>query len=333
MAKVEPLIINDISIAAGERCIIDLPLPRLQTHMPMTMPLHVIRGKKDGPTLFVTAAIHGDELNGVEIIRRLLALRILQKMRGTLLVVPIVNIYGALARSRYLPDRRDLNRSFPGSGSGSIAARVASTLFKSIITKSDFGIDLHTGALHLSNLPQVRANVLHPLANQMGRIFGVPVLIHSPMRDGSLREAANEHDIPILVYEAGEALRLEETAIRTGLKGILNVMRGLGMLSTRQHRRMSDPFVAHSTKWHRAPESGLFQLGSKLGAKVLKGEQVGSVHDPITGAFFPVVAKVDGVVIGKTAIPLVHEGDAIFNVARFEEDLDDVAEQAEAFIP
>ncbi len=200
------LIINDQIIEPGCSVMIDLPLPRLYTHALMTMPVHVIRGKKPGPKLFVSAAIHGDELNGVEIIRRLLKQPALNKLRGDLIAIPMVNVYGIIHHSRYLPDRRDLNRSFPGSKKGSLAARLADLFMTEIVRKCTHGIDLHTGAIHRSNLPQIRANLDDAETLSLAKSFNVPVLLNSNLRDGSMRESAAGLGIPMLLYEAGEAL-------------------------------------------------------------------------------------------------------------------------------
>ena len=196
------------TVQPGTRRIVDLPVADLYTHTSLKMPVQIINGRRAGPTLFVTAAIHGDEINGVEIIRRLLRLKTLASIRGTLLAVPIVNVHGFLDQSRYLPDRRDLNRSFPGSEKGSVAARLAHMLVTEVINQSDCGIDLHTGSLHRSNLPQIRANLGDPRTRELAQLFGVPVLLNSGMRDGSLRQYAAEKGVPMLLYEAGKRCAL-----------------------------------------------------------------------------------------------------------------------------
>ncbi len=325
--------IGDTRVRAGERALVDLPMPRLQSHTPMSMSVHVIHGKKDGPRLFVTAAIHGDELNGVEVIRRVLNERALSRLSGTLVAVPVVNVYGMIHLSRYLPDRRDLNRSFPGSERGSLAARLANLLMQEVVGRCTHGMDLHTGAIHRTNLPQIRANIDDPDTAQLARAFGVPVLLNASLRDGSLRQAAADHGIPMLLYEAGEALRFDEVSIRAGVGGVLNVMRALGMLPRRRARLnpAGEPFVAHSSSWTRAPESGMLRTVSALGAQVRKGETLGFVNDPSTGAEQEIVAHARGVVIGRTEIPLVHEGEAVYHIARFDEGEGEVAEQVQSF--
>ena len=223
------LIIADTEILRGTRVTINLELPKLY-NTPTNLPIRVIRGKKDGPIVFVSAAIHGDELNGIEIIRRLRKLSILNKLKGTLILVPIVNVYGIMNLSRYLPDRRDLNRSFPGSIKGSLASRVAKTFFDEVVLRCDLGIDLHTASIHKSNLPQVRTNIDNEYTFKLAKAFGAPVVLHSELRDGSLRGTAQDSGVPILLYEAGEALRFDETSIRIGVAGIINVLREIQML-------------------------------------------------------------------------------------------------------
>jgi predicted deacylase len=327
-----PFVIQEQAVAAGHRAIVDLALPKLNSHTRLSMPVHVVHGKRDGPRLFVCAAVHGDELNGVEIIRRLLEAKSLRRLTGTLVAVPVVNVYGVIHQSRYLPDRRDLNRSFPGSAEGSLAARVAHLFIDDIVRHCTHGIDLHTGAIHRTNLPQIRANLDDPETERLAEAFGVPVLLNSTLRDGSLREAAAELGIPMLLYEAGEGLRLDEVSIRAGLAGILNVMRTLGMIrSTGQRSRAAAPFIARSSSWTRAPESGLLRTLVALGARVERGDVLGYISDPYSGTQHPVTAQARGIVIGRVQIPSVHEGEALFHIARFRDDNEEVADGVDAF--
>jgi len=319
MSKV-PLSINGITFSPGTRTTIDIPVGRLYTHTPMNMPVHVIRGKKSGPRLFISAAIHGDEINGVEIIRRLLKLPALKKLKGTIIAVPIVNVHGLINHSRYLPDRRDLNRSFPGSEQGSLAARLANLFMQEIVSQSTHGIDIHTGAIHRNNLPQIRANMDDDETAKLARAFNVPVIISSNLRDGSLRESAAEYGIPMLLYEAGEALRFDEVSIRAGVKGIVNVMRTLEMLpaSRSKSKKQLDPVLARSSSWVRAPDSGILRAMVALGSRVKKDTLLGVVSDPFGEKEVKVISSLNGIVIGRTNLPLVNEGDALFHIARFE---------------
>ena len=312
----ESLVINDVEIQPGRRLTIDLPVARLYTHAPITMPVHILHGRMPGPKLFVSAAVHGDEINGVEIIRRLMRLKSLSRLRGSLIAVPVVNVYGFIAHSRYLPDRRDLNRAFPGSSKGSLAARLAHLFMHEIVSNCTHGIDLHTGTLHRCNLPHIRAELHDPETRRLAEMFGVPVLIHADLRDGSLRQAAAEKGIITLVYEAGEALRFDEASIRMGVKGIASVMRALGMLPGEPPARASAPLVAHASIWVRAPRSGVLRASIGLGVMVRKRAQLGVIADPFGGSEIPVCAPAGGTVISRVNLPLVNEGEALFHIAR-----------------
>ena len=326
--------IGGIDIAPGTQQLVDLPVGSLYTHTEMHLPVHVIHGKTEGPRLFISAAIHGDELNGLEIVRRLLRLKSIKRIKGTLIAVPFVNGFGLLQNSRYLPDRRDLNRCFPGSERGSLASRIAHIFLNQIVQQCDYGIDIHTGAIHRSNLPQIRANLDEPETKKLAEAFGVPVIINANLRDGSLRAAADEFRVKTLLYEAGQALRLDELSVRAGVKGIQNVMRELGMLSSKSRRNANtEPYIARSSSWIRAPHSGLLQSYKKLGDRVSKNQVLAAVTDP-SDMFdlheHEILSKYAGIIIGKTNIPLVNEGDAIFHVARFE-DAGDVEAELDNF--
>ncbi len=336
----QELIIGGTSIAPGTRHTLQLPIAPLYTLTEMTMPVRVIRGKNDGPRLFVSAAIHGDEIIGVEIIRRLLKLKELRRLRGTLIAVPVVNVYGYTSRSRYLPDRRDLNRSFPGSARGSMASRLAHLFVKEIVEKSTHGIDLHTGAVHRTNLPHVRVSLEDKEALRLAHNFRVPVIMHANLRDGSLRQAVLEHNIPVLLYESGEALRFDQRSIFVGLRGILSVMRNLGMLPARTPKKKPvTPMIAHDSRWVRAPESGSLAVKKRPGTLVSKGDILGVITNPFDEVEIPILSPLSGIVIGQTMLPLVYEGEGLFNIAhlnkttnmtkkltQFQDNLDDYIE-------
>ncbi len=309
--------IGNTVIEPGQRTSVNLPVADLYTGTSLGMPVRVICGQKAGPVLFVSAAVHGDELNGVEIIRRLLKRKILNSIRGTLIAVPVVNVHGFLNQSRYLPDRRDLNRSFPGSAKGSIASRLASTFLTEIVAKSDYGLDLHTGAINRSNLPQIRANLDDEKTLALAKAFGAPVIINANLRDGSLRAHAAEIGIPMLIYEAGEALRFDELCIRGGLRGITNVMRAIGMLPPAKSSMKLNPVEARSTSWVRAPSSGIVNWNVTLGASVSTGQRLATLSNPLGDQQDEALAQFDGIVIGRSNLPLAHEGDALANIAAF----------------
>ncbi|MEC9341506.1 MAG: succinylglutamate desuccinylase/aspartoacylase family protein, partial [Pseudomonadota bacterium] len=312
------IVVGGVPVTPGQRRIIDLPAPALTTREDFHLPVVVIHGRRQGPRLCISSAIHGDEINGVEIIRRLLTRPALNRLRGTLIAVPVVNIYGFLNRSRYLPDRRDLNRSFPGSDKGSIAARLARLYVDEVLAASTHAIDLHTAAIHRENLPHIRANMDHPETARLAAAFGAPVTINGDTLAGSLREAAAELRIPLLLYEAGEALRFNETAIRAGVRGILSVMRALEMLPSRGTRPGIAPLVPHSTQWIRAPEGGVLRHLAPLGKRIEQDDVLGFISDPFGEMEVPVLAPASGIVIGRTTIPLVNEGDALLHLGRFD---------------
>jgi predicted deacylase len=326
--ETKPIEIGSAVVAPGENRIVELPIPQLYTHTHLALPVHVVNAKRPGPTLFLTAALHGDELNGVNIVRRVLAAREFERLRGRVIAVPIVNIFGFINRSRYLPDRRDLNRSFPGTEKGSITARLANLVAKEIVSKADFGIDLHTAAIDRDNLPHIRGDLSDPVVLELAKAFGAPVVIDSKPVEGSLREFAAGQGIPTLLYEAGEALRFGEIAIRAGVQGVLRVMRALGMLPqrTRPSRRV-EPVVSYSSTWLRAPRSGIFESKCRLGERVSDGQELAVIGDPFGTSQSRVVAHSAGVVIGRSELPLAHEGDALFHIAQFSN-----AKEAEAIV-
>lgn len=317
MADRKPFEIGGEVIAPGKRDTVDLPVSVLSDHTPVSMSVHVVHGRRPGPTLFVSAAVHGDEIIGVEILRRLLRAKQIERLRGTLLAVPVVNAFGFLNRSRYLPDRRDLNRSFPGKATGSLASRLAHIFMQEIVSRSDFGIDLHSAAIHRTNLPQIRVSPSQPRTMELATEFGAPLVLNSKIRDGSLRFAAKWHGIDVLVYEAGEGLRFDEFAVRTGVAGILRVMRKLEMIAKKGVPKLRvQPIRSTSSYWMRAPAGGLLRSFKTIGEQVNVGDQIGAVSDPFGEVEVPVPVEEGGLLIGRTNLPVVNEGDGIFHVAR-----------------
>ena len=311
-----PVSLAGSKIKPGQKATIHVPVARLYTHTQMTMPVHVIHGHKEGPRLFVSAAIHGDEIIGTEIIRRLVKLKKITRLKGTLIAVPVVNVYGFLQQSRYSPDRRDLNRFFPGSEKGSLTSQLADIFINEIVVNSTHGIDLHAGSNHRTNLPQIRANIENPDTLRLAEAFGVPVIINAGIRDGSLRQAVAEKGIPFLLYEAGEALRFNEVGIRAG---ILSVMETIGMLRpSRARKKVIEPLIADATTWIRAPASGILHMNVPLGAKVGKNKKIGEIADPFGGHEVAIESPVSGMVIGRLNLPLVHQGDAVIHIARID---------------
>ncbi len=321
--------ISGQSVAPGERRIVVLPVSKLSNHTPVTLPVHVLHGESPGPAMFVSAAVHGDELNGVEIIRRVLRTLAPGNIKGTLLCVPVVNAYGFIGRSRYLPDRRDLNRAFPGSPNGSLAARLAHLLLSEVVKRCHVGIDLHTAAIHRVNLPQIRCDTkLSPRSRDLAMAFGAQVILESAERAGSLRRAARESGVDVLVYEGGEGLRFDEFAIQAGVDGIARVMLRMGMLENPDvgddgldatAPKTRPPLLANAARWVRAPEGGVLRTSKRIGDAVSEGETIGVISNPYEEADTPVKCPRRGVIVGATTLPIVNMGDALFHVAWSEE--------------
>ena len=305
-------------VAAGQRAMLQMDIGKLYTNTPLSIGVEVIHGKQDGPVLLVTAAIHGDELNGIEVCRRLAKLPALDKLHGTLILVPIVNAFGFIQQIRYLPDRRDLNRCFPGSEKGSLGSRIAFLIRTQLLEKCTHVVDLHTGAIHRSNLPQIRANLENEANVEMAQAFGAPVVMHSSNVDGSFRDAADKLGKPFILYEAGQALRFDEASINGGVKGVLGVMSHLGMLKRKGNRKFIEPIVARSSQWVRASHDGMMVANTELGERVVKDDLLALLVDPYGEMELEVRSPVNGIVIGRNNIPVVNEGEALFHVAKFD---------------
>jgi uncharacterized protein len=312
---VSDLVIGGMVIPPGERGRVELPAARLATGSPLGIPLEVLHGRRPGPRVWLTAAIHGDELNGVEIIRQVLAEVSPRHLAGVLMAVPIVNVHGFITESRYLPDRRDLNRSFPGSARGSQAARLAHLLLTEVIRKGDLGIDLHTGSGDRTNLPQLRADLDDAETRRLATAFGAPILIHATIRDGSLRAAASNLGSRVLVYEGGEARRFNRDAIEVGTRGVLRVLQALGMRGGSPGQPPAPPRESRSTRWVRAGRSGLVRLDVEPGHEVRKGQRLGVIKDAFGDRMLTVKATTTGIVIGLTRQPNVNRGDALVHIA------------------
>ena len=309
--------IGVVAVRAGSRREIGLPITRLVTGSEVSLPVMVVHGRQDGPVVWVDAAIHGDEVVGIEVIRRVLAKVSARRIRGTLIAVPIVNVLGVMSRDRYLPDRRDLNRSFPGAARGSLAARIAHLMMTEIVAKCDVGIDLHTASDRRSNLPQVRCDLEDARTRELAEAFGAPVLYHARLRDGSLRAAARERGARVLLYEAGEAWRFDEWAITAGVDGVLRVLHSLGMLPEDEQvvPAAGPSVVCWRSGWVRARRTGILGLEVALGQRVVEGERLGELHDSFGRRLAIVKADREGIVIGRTEAPLVNSGDALVHIA------------------
>lgn len=302
-------------IPSGQLRRFEIPVSRLATQTLLSLPVTVVNGIKPGPKLWLSAAIHGDEINGVEIIAQILGRVNPQKLRGTIIAVSIVNVFGFIEQSRYLPDRRDLNRSFPGSKHGSLASRLANLFMREIVDRSTHGIDLHTAAVHRINLPQIRANLEDEATYHCAKAFGAPLIMHATTRDGSLRHAATKKGIPVLLYEAGEALRFDPLAIKVGVEGILRVMNCLEMYEDKLIPTDTNSLETQKSRWVRASCGGIFHLEVNLGEKVHKKQELGFITNAFGEKRVAVRANANGMVISYTQNPLVNQGDGIIHLA------------------
>lgn len=310
-----PFAIGGVDVAPGSRREIGLPITRLVTGAEVTLPVLVLHGRADGPTVWLDAAIHGDEVGGVEIIRQVLQTITARQIRGTLIAVPIVNVYGFMNGDRYLPDRRDLNRSFPGTARGSLAGRIAHLMMTEVVQRSEVGIDLHTGSDHRSNLPQIRADLDDPRTRRLAEAFAPPVMIHARTRDGSLRHAAREHGASVLLYEAGEAWRFDDWAIEAGVLGVRRVLAALDMIPSTDVPEGVAARESRTTGWVRAGRSGIVRIERELGASVVIGERLGVISDSFGRRLAVVKSTRSGIVIGRVQAPLVNRGDALVHIA------------------
>lgn len=310
-------------VTPGERKLIRLKAAGLHDLTHLHVPVEVIMGTKPGPTLFISSAIHGDEINGVDIIRRILQTKYIEDytklLRGNLVLVPVVNVFGFNYQSRYLPDRRDLNRSFPGSDKGSLAARMAHIFFKGIVTKCTHGIDLHTGPIHRYNVPQVRGSLSEPEVQKMVKYTRAPVVITSEPGQGTIRLAAKNKGIPVILFEGGQALRYEEEVITAGLQVCLNLMEKLNMIELsakdKKSNEKTQSQVFHDSYWVRASHSGIAKIMKAPGEWVKAGEEIAKIIGPYGTEERVVHAPTAGLVVGKHLNPLVSRGDALIHVA------------------
>jgi predicted deacylase len=306
--------IGPFRVRSGSAKEVELPITKLVTGAPVSLPVWVHHGRHEGPVIWVNAAIHGDEVVGTEVIRRVLADISPKELRGTIVAVPVVNVLGFMSGDRYLPDRRDLNRSFPGSARGSLASRIAHLFMTEVVAKCSVGIDLHTGADRRTNLPQIRADLDDPRTLKLAEAFGAPVMLHAKLRDGSLRQAAREEGAAVLLYEGGEAWRFDDFAIDAGVAGVRRVLAALEMVDGAPE--VTAPSEAYrDSKWIRARGTGVLHLEVALGDRVEKGQRLGGLSDTFGRRVRLAHADRDGVVIGLNRSPLVNAGDAIVHVA------------------
>ncbi len=310
-----PVWVAGVDVGPGERRDLAPSFSESYTGDRTTLPMAVLNGVEDGPRVFVTAAVHGDELNGIATCRGLLDVLDPTTLRGTVIVVPIVNVLGVQIGSRYLPDRRDLNRAFPGSLHGSMAARIARLLLDEVIVGSDVGIDLHTAANHRTNVPQVRIDTSDEVALGLATGFGAPFVLDAKLRPGSLREIAAHHAVPVLTYEGGGPARFDEPAIDVATRGALRVLARLGMIDDAPAPAHEAPMVLHASRWMRADRGGILHLDVGSGDHVKAGQAMWTTVSPLGEERAVAEADEEGHVIGATTLPLVQPGQAIVHVA------------------
>ena len=289
-------------------------MARLPTQTPLNLPVEVVNGVEPGPALWLSAAIHGDELNGVDIIHRVLDQLDPSTLTGAVIAVPVVNVFGFIHQDRYLPDRRDLNRHFPGSARGSLASRLAHLLMTEIVDRCTHGIDLHTGSLDRMNMPQVRGDLEDPETRRCAEAFAAPIMIHGEAPAKSLRRAAARRGKCVLVYEAGGPQRFDAEAVDAGVDGVLRVLVELGMISRMFPARTS--LRARRRTWVRAPRSGILRLRVGLGDWVEASQSLGAVRDVFGDVAAEIRSPAAGLVIGHAGNPLINRGDAIVHLAK-----------------
>jgi len=295
---------------------ISIPITTLATGYSSMLSVRVFHGAEPGPTVFVSGAVHGDEIVGTAVIQHLAQQIDPSRLSGTVLLVPVTNIFGFLNRSRYLPDRRDLNRSFPGSGSGSLASQLAQVFFSEVVQRASLGIDIHTAAVHRYNLPQIRIDKGNPRLVELAMAFGAPVIIESPLREGSLRSKAKEEGVDMLLLEAGEALRFDNLSIQTGVAGVLRVLAHLGMIDADDRLAgVSVPARSNKSTWVRSTRGGVAHPAKTSGDPVRKGDLLATVAGLLGEELEAVISPIDGIIIGHATLPVVHQGDALFHIA------------------
>jgi len=307
------MIINNYEVLPGKNATLRIPVASLPSGNTVNLFAHVYRSKKPGPTMLVIGGIHGDEINGIEIVRRAVKSGIFKKIRkGSVIAIPLLNIYGFINYARGFPDGKDVNRSFPGSKKGSLASRIAYTLTHDILPLCDFGLDFHTGGASVYNYPQVRAYRDDKDCMELARLFNMPLLVKTGLITNSFRKVAHSKEIPIVVFEGGESLRMDEFSITEGLKGIRRVLYAKGMSINVEPIIPSIEFETSS--WLRAHRSGLFVTKKKSGDHVEKGQVLGIITDPYGGPETKVKARKKGIIFGHNNKPVINQGDALFHM-------------------
>lgn len=307
------MIIHGVEIQPGEEKVVDVNIARLPSHTPIDVSITIARATEPGPVLLLMGGLHGDEINGSEIVRRMIENNDHIPNIGTIICIPIINVYGFIYFSRYVPDGKDVNRSFPGNRNGSLASRMANFLTKEILPIIDYGIDFHTGGADRTNYPQVRCMMKDEKNVELAKAFSAPFTLDSKFRPNSLRQTANKLGKNILVYEGGESSRFDEFAIQEGLKGAKRLIKHLGMRDEAEESEYENLIIKNSS-WVRARKSGVFLSAVKSGEKIKKNQLLGNINDPFGGFKNKITSTVNGYVIGLNHNPIVHEGDALMHL-------------------
>ena len=300
----------------GDIGVVKLNVGRLPSNNKITISAHVFRSVKPGPCTLILGGVHGDEINGIEIVRRMLYGDYFDNIKsGTIIVIPMLNIYGFINFNRYVPDGKDVNRSFPGTLSGSLASRIARTLTKHILHHVEYIFDFHTGGDSRFNYPQVRYTRRDSTSAELATVFNAPFLIETGVISKSLRKTARDLKIPILVYEGGESVRLDGYAIEHGLRGLINCLVHLKQLSKKMASNHKVKAVSiNKTSWIRAAHAGIFIWTKESGVKVQKGEKLGHINDPNGQRSIAVISSKSGYIIGHNNASVVNQGDALFHI-------------------
>lgn len=309
------------AVLPGKGISLSLDIAKLHTGTKIEVPIIVQRGKKPGPVLLITGGIHGNEVNGVEIIRQLISKKYNRPECGTVICIPVVNVFGFLNQTRQFPDGRDLNRMFPGSPRGSLASRFAYHLMKEIAPVADYCIDYHTGGESRFNAPQTRINKDDLESMELAKVFGAPFIILANTREKSFREALAKTGKKVLLFEGGKSLYINDNVTHSGVAGALRVMDHLGMRDFTEElklmqRQSEDPVIIESSQWVRAKYSGMFHPFISLGSKVKKGDLLGSVSDPFGNFERTIKASFSGHVICINQSPIVNQGDAVLHISQ-----------------
>lgn len=310
------LVINGIRIRPGQTLNIELPIAKLPTHTLIDLPIFIRSSKEPGPVVLISGGVHGDEINGIATAKKILEEvdENLEILKGTLIIIPLVNIYGFLSNSRTFPDGRDLNRSFPGNKKGSLASRIAYILSNEIIPQIDYGIDFHTGGRMLTNHPQIRVDFSDKIALELAKSFGTHFVVNSKYIEKSFRKSAYRLDKHIIVFEGGESMRLDDFAIDEGVLGTKRFLKSLGMISETIIKQAT--ILLKESDWIRAKASGIFNSNVKLGESVKKGQILAKISDPYGQVKIPVKAPSNGHVIGINNMPVINVGDALIHVGK-----------------